>query len=264
MMFAACSVAVENSSPVSATGLYRELPSFFSARDTSRATVTLRQSALALARGDATVLSAEVAFAVRPRYEVRLAVPFPALRRNGTTVYGFGDMTLSGSMRVIGDSLSTHGLLMRADARFPTASEDFFPFSADSVVLGAGLEVRVGIRFAALRSAVLYTLARDRRLDRVRLDGNHLTAAASVSFPLTPRTDALVSGYFIRFEGGDSRQIMLVGLRQRLSPSVELEIDGALEGGASAARVFDEVLSVALLYRFPPRPRPSTVQSGTP
>jgi hypothetical protein len=263
-LFAACSIAVRHSSPVSATGLYDEFPFFFSARDTSRTLVAVRQTGLDLAQGQASVLAGEVAFGLRPRYEVRIGLPFPAIRRSGTIVYGVGDMTLEGSARLLGDTLSTRGLFVRLDARFPTASEDFFPFSADSVALGGGLELRLRLPSISVRGAFVYTMARERRIGGVLVDGDHLTVAAAAGTALTPRTDVLVSGCFIRFDGGVSREILLLALRQRLSRNVELELDGALESGAAAARVFDEALSVALLYRFPPRTRPPVVQSGTP
>lgn len=245
-------------------GLYGDVPSFFSARDTSRTLVVVRQTELDLTNGHASVLAGEAAFGIKRRSEVRLGLPFHALRRGGAIVYGVGDLTLAATARLFGDTLSSRGLFIRVDARFPTASEDFFPFSADSIVLGSGLELRLPVAFAAVRGAVLYTLSRDRRADRAVVDGSCLTVAASVRSALTPRTDVIVSGFFLRFDGGATREIALLMFRQRLSQSVELELGGALESGAPGARVFDEAASVALLYRFPPRPRPPSAQSGTP
>jgi len=252
------------SSPVLATGLYDDFPSFFSIRDTARTAVVVRQSTIDLVSGRASLLAAEADFGLRRRYEVRLALPFVALRRSGDVDFGVGDATLRGTAVLLGDSLSSRALLLRADARVPTASRDFFPFSADSIALAAGLELRVRLAFAEARGGVLYTMASDRRVAGAVVDGDHLTAAASIGLGVGPRTALVVSAFVARWNAGGSRVTALAAFRQRLARSVEIELCGAVESGTSRERVFDEAFSIALLYRFPGRARAAGPESPPP
>lgn len=276
-----CTAAAQLSSPVSATGLYDDVASFFSARDTSRVLLILRQTELHLVTGNASVLGAEVDFGVKPRYEVRAALPFVAVRRGGDIVYGMGDVTLLATARLLGDSLSTRGLYLRVDARFPSASTDFFPFSADSIDAGYGLELRARLPILALRAAALYSFVADRRVGQTIVDDSHFTFAASGEIPIAPGTRAGVSAFYFLYDQRSSRGVALATLRRRLSASVVLSVDGAIEAGTANSRVFDGGVSIALLYSFPPasrtpvapgeRPRglppgkyPSGPPSGTP
>jgi len=202
--------------------------------------------------GNASVLAAEFDFGVKQRYEVRGAIPFIAVRRSGEIVTGMGDATLFARARLFGDSLSTRALYLRVDARLPSASADFLPFSADSIDIGYGLELRARLPFIALRAAALYTLSSDRRIDHALVDDSHFTFAASGEIPIAPGTHAAVSAFYVRYDEGSSRGVALATVRRRLSASMVLSVDGAIEAGTTRSRVFDGGVSVALFYTFPP------------
>jgi hypothetical protein len=255
LVCAACIAAAQLSSPVSATGLYDDVAAFFSSRDTSRALIVLRQTELHLVAGNASVLAAEFDFGFKRRYELRAAIPFDAVRRSGDIVTGMGDVVLFGRARLFGDSLSTRGFFLRIDARLPSASADFPPFSADSADVAYGFELRARLPLLALRAAALYSFSADRRIGHVLVDDSHFIFAASGETPIAPGTRAGVSVFYLSYDEGSSRGVALATLRHRLSASMVLSIDGAVEALTARSRVFDGGVSVALLYAFPPASR---------
>jgi hypothetical protein len=255
LIAAACVAASQISSPARATGLYDNAAAFFSARDTSRILLALRQTELHLVLGNASVLDAELDVGLKRRFEMRASIPFVALRRSGEITTGLGDVMVYLRARLFGDSVGTNAVFLRIDGRLPSASADFFPFSADSLDVGYGFEARARIPLLAIRAAALYTFAADRRAGRALIDDSHLTLVASGDIPLAPWTRAGMSIFYLRYDEGSSRGVALATLRQRLSASMVLSVDGAIEAGTARARVFDGGVSVALLYSFPPGAR---------
>jgi hypothetical protein len=243
-----------------ATGLYDDFPAFFAPVDSVRL-ICLRQTECDLGGARASLLTGEFTTRHAGRFDARLALSLPAVRRSGEIDYGMGDVMLRGSMRLWGDTLNVSGLYLRVDLRIPTGSKNFWPFSNGSVDADAGLEARaIGHGFVA-RGAVLYSIAREKTAEEGFENPPHLTAAASVTVPI-PRVAAVgASAFFVRFSDGGTREIALLTLARDLSSQLAIELAGVFETGSESDRVFDAGVALALRFRFPPRlplPRPDS------
>jgi hypothetical protein len=242
--------------PLCATGLYPDPVSFFSRPDSARV-LAISQTECDLGAWRASLLTGALTIRPAPRFEVRLDLQLPAVRRRGEIVYGVGDMLLRAIARIAGDSLNTSGLFLRADVRIPSGSQGLRPFSDGAFEGEAGLEARLVEREFAVRGAALYTLAGDRRDAEDFTNDSHLTLAASISVPVPGIASAGASAFFMRFDNGDTRSIFLVSLRRPLSEQLALELAGAIEAGDESARAFDSCVSVSFAYRLPvPQPAP--------
>ncbi len=235
-----------------ATGLYQNLPAFFAPPDTSRQ-VSFGQTECDLRGTRASLLAAEIALRPAKRVETRLEIAFPALRGVDEIVYGVGDMTLRGALRLAGDSLGVTGVFLRGDVRFPTGSKSFRPFSNGSLEIDGGFEARVIARGFALRGAALHTIAGEKTNEPGFADDTHLTLAASASIPIPAIATAGASLFVVRFDRGGSRQIAVLSADRRLSSQLALQVAALFETGPEAQRIFDACGAVTLRYRFPPR-----------
>lgn len=245
--------------PLGATGLYADLQSFFSAGDSTRALVVIRQSECDLGTRRASILTGDLVVHPRARYEVRIGLQFPAVRDNAGIRYGVGDLMLRASARIVGDSTSASGLFARADARIPTGSEALRPFSDGSFEGEGGLEARFTARGFFVRAVGLHTLAVEDRHTADFANGGHLTLAASIGAGLPAFGSIAVSAFFVRFDSGEERNMCALSLGRELSPQLLFELAGAVEIGSAGSRVFDSCVSVSFAYRFPPRsPAPQT------
>jgi len=248
--------------PLCATGLYYDLPSFFSRPDSVR-TLVIRQTECDLGAWGASLLTGALTMRPAPRFEVRLDLQFPAVRRDSEIEYGLGDMLLRTAVRISGDSLNASGLFLRADLRLPSGSKGLRPFSDGAFEGEAGLEACFMERGFALRGAAFYTLAGDRENGEDFMNDTHLTVAASIAVPVPGVVSVGTSIFFVRFDNGSMRDICLLSLERALSEQLVLELAGAFEAGDEGARAFDSCISVSFAYRFPPRrpaPRPDSDQ----
>jgi len=250
--------------PAGATGLYTDLFSFFSASDSTRALVVIRQSECDLRTRRASLLTGDLQIRPRPRIEIRIGLQFPALRDHGSVRYGVGDLMLHAIARVVGDSARASGLFARADARIPTGSVALNPFSDASFEGEAGLEARFTARALAVRAAGMYTVAVANRHVADFANDGHFTLAASIGAD-TPAFGSIgISAFFVRFDNGEERNMYALSLGRGLSSQLLFELAGALETGNGGSRVFDSCVSVSFAYRFPPRPlapRPDSTKS---
>jgi hypothetical protein len=250
--------------PAGATGLYTDLSSFFSASDTTRALVVVRQSECDLGSRQASLLTGDLQIRPRPRFEIRIGLQFPAIRDHAGIRYGVGDLMLRATARVAGDSAHASGLFARADARIPTGSGALSPFSEASFEGEAGLEARLSARGFALRAAGIYTLAVANRHTADFANDGHFTLAASIGAGFPAFGSIALSAFFVRFDDGEERNMCALSLGRELSPQLLFEISGAAEAGSGGSRIFDSCVSVSLAYRFPPRAlasRPDSTKS---
>lgn len=254
--------AVLLAGPLCATGLHNDLPSFFSRPDSARV-FTVRQAELDLGTSRASLLTGAFMTRPAPRYEVRLDLQFPAVRRREEVSYGVGDMMVHGAARIIGDTLNVSGLFLRADLRIPSGSKGLRPFSNGAFECEAGLEARRSERGFAVRGAVLYTVASDRQDTESFTNDAHLTAAASVEFPVPRVVSVGASVFVIGYDNADIRSMLLLSLRRALSEQIVFEFAGGIEAGDESARVFDSCVSISFACRFPvsrPAPNPGSSQ----
>jgi hypothetical protein len=259
----AVAMAAYTAGPVAAAGLYTDLPSFFSAIDSTRVLVVVRQSECDLGAARASLLSGDLLIHPRPRFDVRAGLRFPAIRDRAGIRYGIGDLMLQATARITGDSVSTSGIFLRAGARIPTGSDAVRPFSDAAFEGEGGLELRLAARSFAVRAAGLRSFATPDRSSADFSNGGHFTFAASVSAGPPDLGSLGIYAMYIRFDTGDERSVYAGTLGRELSPQLLLELSGVFETGAAAARVFDSCVSVSLAYRFPPlppAPRPATTE----
>ena len=245
--------AVFPAGPLGATGLYDDLPSFFSMPDTARV-LFIRHTECDLGGWRASLLTG--GFTVRParRFELRFDLQFPAVRRPHEIAYGVGDMLLRTATRISGDTLNASGLFLRFDLRIPSGSKGLRPFSNGSFEGEAGLEVRVARGAFAVQGALLHTLAGETSHGTDFVNERHFTLAASVGIPVPRVLTMRVSAFFMGFNGGDARSVFLLSIERELSRQLVLALTGAFETGNEGARAFDSCASIAFMYRFPPRP----------
>ena len=261
--------------PVHATGLYLDLPAYFSTVDTAGIELAVRHTDLQRVEGHASVFSAELALRPRQRIHARLVVHYPAVERGMNITNAVGDGIIHGTYRLTGDTLDVNGMFLRGYARLPLGPKRMPPFSYGSLDLGMGFEFRINTEMFRVRCAETYTLVGERRKAVMTAAGDSLFPPISVSgsspdasvfrhrnfFLLAVGFDVDVgesttfsfAGYSFRYRGGDAREAYLVTIRHRLSRELELCIDGGLDAGDEHERVFDSLLSVSLAYRFLPR-----------
>ncbi|MDD4858495.1 MAG: hypothetical protein PHD74_10400 [Candidatus Krumholzibacteria bacterium] len=242
--------AVLTARSAGATGLYDDLPSFFSAGDSAR-TLLFRQSECDLGPYNASLLTG--AFAVRParRYEVRLDFQFPALQKPTGTAYGMGDMMLRATARIAGDTLDASGLFLRGDLRIPSGSKGLRPFSNASLEGDAGLEVRFTKSGMAIRGAVLRTIGGQSLHEEYFSNDARVTVGASAGMRVPKIVSLKAAAFFVRYDNGDERSMYLLSIGHDVSQQLMLELAGALEAGDGGARVFDSSVSFTLTYRLP-------------
>jgi len=245
-----------------ATGLYIDLPSFFSAADSARTRMIVRQTECDLVASPASLLAAEVDFKIKRRHDMRLSCEFPAVRRPGDLAYGVGDAFVRIVSRISGDSLSMNGLFLRADARIPMGSKGLRPFSYASLEGGAGLEARLTRGASAVRGAALYTLVGERPDAGDFTNDHHLLLAVSLGASLRHAASVAVGACYVLFRNGDARQLYSVSLARELSRRLVLGIEGAVESGDRGERVFDSAVAISLSYRFPQRARAEKADSA--
>lgn len=260
----AIAVAAYPAGPLGATGLYTDLRSYFSASDSSRALVVLRQSECDLGTGRASLLVGDLLIHPRPRFEIRIGIQFPAVRDNEGIRYGVGDLMLHASARLAGDSASASGLFARADARIPTGSDALRPFSDASFEGEAGFEARFVTRAYAVKAAAVYTLSSEDRQTVDFTNSEHFTLAASIDAGLSSVASFGASAFFVRFDNGEERQMFAISLGRELSPQLLFELAGAFETGSAGSRVFDSCFSASFVYRFPPRSSAPPADSTKP
>ena len=250
----AVAAAAYPAGPLGATGLYTDIPSFFSPGDSTRALVVIRQNECDLGTRRASLLTGDLLIRPRPRFEIRIGLQFPAIRDHAGIRYGMGDLMLHATARVIGDSTSASGLFARADARIPTGSDALRPFSDASFEGEGGLEARFTARGFFVRAVGIYALAVANRQTADFANDGHFTLAVSIGEDLPAVGSIGVSAFLIRFDNGEERHMCALSLGRELSPQLLFELSGAVETGSAGSRVFDSCISASFAYRFPPRP----------
>lgn len=243
-----------------AAGLYLDLTGYFSVVDTTAAMVTVRHVDFQRDEGRGSIVSGEVSVRPKQRVLLRFGMFYPNFQRRGDIVHGAGDGFVRASVRVFGDTLDASGLFLRGDARVPIGSGGLRPFASGSMDGGAGLEFRGGTPLFGLRAVSTYTLVGDRVKEGEFIHRNFFLAGVAIDFPLGGRTNVRFGGFAARFRGGASREIYLLSARCIISDSLELCIDGALEAGPEEDRLFDSLLSVAVLCRFPGSAPPEGIE----
>lgn len=261
--------------PVHATGLYLDLPAYFSPVDTAGIEMTARHTDLQRAQGHASVFSGELALRPRRRLHARLVLHYPALERGADITSAVGDGIIHGTYRLTGDTLDVNGMFLRGYVRLPLGPKRMPPFSYGSLDAGVGFEFRMETEMFRVRCAETYTLVGERRKAVITTARDSLYYPLSVSggspdaavfnhrnfFLLAVGFDIDVregttfgfAGYSFRYRGGDAREVYLLTIRHRLSRELELCLNGGLDSGDEHERVFDSLLSVSLAYRFLPR-----------
>ncbi len=261
-------------SSVHATGLYIDLPSYFSAVDTSRIELVIGQAELQRVTGRASVFSGELSLRPRSRFHVRLCLLYPAMVRGGEITHAVGDGIVHGTYRLTGDTLEVNGMFLRAYARLPFGPKRMDPFSFGSLDGGAGFEFRMETSLFRLRCAQTYTLVGQRRKPTTGAPNgtpyyplslaercsdtecfshrNFFLFALSIDFTLGRSATFGFAGYSFHYRGGDAREVYMLTLGQRLSRGLELRFCGGLDAGSDIERVFDSLLSVSLVYRLLP------------
>jgi len=243
-----------------AAGLYLDPAGYFSVVDTTAATVTVRHVDFQRDEGRGSIVSGEVSVRPSRRVHLRFGLFYPNFQRQGYIMHGAGDGFVRASVRVFGDTLDASGLFLRGDARVPIGSGGLRPFASGSMDGGVGLEFRGGTSLFGLRAVSTYTLVGDRIKEGEFIHRNFFFAGLAIDFPLGGRTNVRFGGFSARFRGGASREIYLLTARCILSDSLELCVDAALEAGPEEDRVFDSLLSVAAVCRFPGSAPPEEIE----
>jgi hypothetical protein len=260
--------------PVHATGLYIDLPAYFSPVDTAGIELAVRHTDLQRVAGHASVFSGELALRPRRRLHARLLLHYPALQRDVEITNAVGDGIVHGTYRLAGDTLDVNGMFLRGYVRLPIGPKRMPPFSYGSLDAGLGFEFRMETEMFRVRCAETYTLvgerrkpvmtaARDSLYHPLSVSGGAADAAAfnhrnffllAVGFDIDVRegTTFGFAGYSFRYRGGDAREAYLVTIRHRISRELELCLNGGLDSGDEHERVFDSLLSISLAYRFLP------------
>ena len=239
--------------PVPATGLYMDLPSYFSPVDTTRIDLAVRHTDLQLSTGRASVFSGELGVRQGSRLDIRLGLLYPAVERGRDITHAVGDGIINATFRIAGDTLTAGGLYFRGYGRLPIGPDGMNPFSGGSLDVGAGCEYRLPAEFFRLRCATTYTIVDERRKEPVYGHRNFFLFAASTEIDLRRGTTFAFEGFGFRFRGGDAREVYLITVRQRLSRDLELTLCGGLDAGDERERVFDSLLSVSIAFRLHPR-----------
>ncbi len=261
-------------SSVRATGLYIDLPAYFSAVDTSHIELVIRQAELQRVTGRASVFSGELSLRPKSRLHVRLGLLYPAMARGREIAHAVGDGIVHGTYRLTGDTLEVDGMFLRAYVRLPFGPKRMDPFSFGSLDAGAGFEFRMETSLFRFRCAEVYTLVGQRRKPTTGAPNdtlyypisvaerssdteffshrNFFLFALSIDFTLRRSTTFGFAGYSFRYRGGDAREVYMLTLGQRLSRGLELRLCGGLDAGSDVERVFDSLLSVSLVYRLLP------------
>ena len=137
--------------PVHATGLYLDLPAYFSTVDTAGIELAVRHTDLQRVEGHASVFSAELALRPRQRIHARLVVHYPAVERGMNITNAVGDGIIHGTYRLTGDTLDVNGMFLRGYARLPLGPKRMPPFSYGSLDLGMGFEFRINTEMFRVR-----------------------------------------------------------------------------------------------------------------
>ncbi|UCF04319.1 MAG: hypothetical protein JSV33_10245 [bacterium] len=237
--------------PLRAKGLYLDLPGFFSVVDTARTFVTIRHADLQRGEGRASIISGELAIRPRKRVRVRLGLLYPNIQREQGIVHGVGDGFIHATARIFGDTLDASGFFLRGDARIPIGSGGLRPLSFGSLDGGLGVEFRRRTMLLSLRLVATYTLVGQRVKEGPFTHRNFLLTGYTVDFPFGDRASIQFSGFYVRFRGGGSREAYLITARYRLSDALDLCTSGMLEAGNDGNRVFNSLVAIAVMSRFP-------------
>jgi hypothetical protein len=240
-------------SQASATGLYMDLPSYFTPVDTTRIDLAIRHTDLQLSTGRASVFSGELGLRRGARLDVRIGILYPAMERDRGITHAVGDGIVHAMFRLTGDTLNASGLFFRGYSRLPIGPDGMYPFSRGSLDVGAGCECRLPTELCYLRAAATYTLVDERSKEPVYGHRNFFLLAVSAEIDLRRGTTFVFEGYSFRYRGGDAREAYLITVRQRLSRDLEVTLCGGLDAGDDRERVFDSILSVSLAFRLHPR-----------
>jgi hypothetical protein len=261
--------------PVHATGLYIDLPSYFSSVDTASIELVVRHADLQRAAGRASVFSGEFALWPRQRFQARFVLHYTAMKRDAEITNAVGDGIIHGTYRLTGDTLDVNGVYARGYVRLPLGPKRMPPFSYGSLDVGVGFEFRLETEMFRVRCAQSYILVGERRKPVITAANDSLFYPFSVAvispdaavfnhrnffllavgFDVNVREGTIFSfaGYGFRYRGGDAREAYLVTIRHRLSRQLELCLNGGCDAGEERERVFNSLLSVSLAYRFLPR-----------
>ena len=149
--------------PVHATGLYIDLPAYFSVIDTTRIELAVRHADLQLTTGRASIFGGELTLRPRPRLRVSLGLHYPAQERGTGITHAVGDGIIHGTYRLTGDTSAVSGVFLRGYARLPVGPKNMPPFSIGSLDAGLGFEFRMETALFHLRCAETFTLVGERR-----------------------------------------------------------------------------------------------------
>ncbi len=234
-----------------ATGLYLNLPSWFAAADTSRASIIAGQSSLQREYEDASLFTFETVFEIDARLKVKTGILYPVIRRPDGFIHGLADGSVSAIYRVMGDSLNVSGLFLRGDLRIPTGTMALRPFSAASLDGGGGVEFRESIPLLRLAGSATYTLTGAREKEGTFRQRNYLLLALMVGLELGRGTSLQLSAFSFNFRGGDYRESYFLALSRSFSGRVDISVSGGVDSGSDSERIFNSIFSFSILYRFP-------------
>lgn len=243
---------IPTSSGVHAAGLYSNFPAYFAVADTARAQLTFRQTEIQADAGLVSILEGEYGMRLGRRTRIRGSLLYPTLAYSADITSAVGDGFLRGTLRIAGDTLNIDGIYMRFDAQIPIGPASMTPYSFRSLDVGLGLEYRKHFPMFEIKGAATYTLVGEKQEIGDFVYDNFLIAGAMIGFEPISGTSFIFSGFVKSFRSGDTREIYLLTLRQRLSSSLDLIMDGALDSGRNEERVFNSLISIACYYRFPP------------
>jgi hypothetical protein len=234
-----------------ATGLYTDFASYFTPVDTSQIAIGLGQTELQMGTESSMILWAELSWRFRERALVRLQLPYTTVEADMQYSYDIGDGFVSTFYRILGDTLNTSGIYLRADARLPMGAKAHLPISYGQLDGGAGFEMRRKTSFFQLRFASTFTLAGERIKTGPYISDNYLTLAGSMEMELVGGASLAFSAVGLFYRGGDAREIYVVSIQKYVLGGLGFALSGALEAGSSEARIFDSQLGLSLRYSMP-------------
>lgn len=242
--------------PAGGTGLYSNLPWWFAPVDTARTTLLVGQTWVRTEVDDASLLTFETMIRTGPRTDVRIQLMYPAIRRSGGFARGLGDALVSGEVRAAGDTLGRSGLFLQGMVRLPSGSEAMWPYAFESLDGGAGIELRRMRDLFDLRLSATGVLAGRRVREGDRRHENYSLLAASIGIRPHPRADLALSAFGQIFRGGGYREVYLLELGLRACDRFDLRLAGGIDSGDAIDRVFNSLVQLALVFRFPPPAEP--------
>lgn len=239
-------------SPVRGTGLYSNLPWWFAPVDTARARILAGQTWIRTEQDDASMLTFETGIRTGSRTSVRIQLMYPVIRRAGGFEHGFGDALLFGEVRAAGDTLGRSGLFLQGVARIPSGSDAMWPYSLESLDGGAGFEARRLSDLFDIRLSATGVLAGRRIRDGDHRHENYALFAAALGIRPMEAAGVTLSAFSQVFRGGGYREVYLLELVVSPSRQFDLRLSGGLDSGDAAERVFNSIVQLTVVFRFPP------------